>query len=893
MHARGTAVVVAVLLALPAAAQAADITVTTTDDPLAAGSQCSLRQAIAAANADAAVAGCSAGSGADVIHVPASTQPYKLLLPLGAQPDPLEGDLDITTSLTIAGAGRSQTVLDGNGIDRVLETGATAASVTVKNLTITGGRAPSGLAGADGTDFGGGNGLEVNGEYGGAGAPGGAILAAGSTLTLDNVVVSGNAAGDGGDGGNGAQAGNFYLDPAFGGPGGAGGDGGAIRTSRELVITSSLIADNAAGDGADGGHGGTIVGTPNNGGDDGADANGGSGGDGGRGGAIYAVGAAAAVSIADSVIRDNHSGTGGVGGKGGIAGISGAESGLIIGDPGDGRGGVGGEGGDGGAIDSLDGDVTIARSVLSANSSGDGNRGGDGGTGGSAGLGATPREGAVGRGGGGGRGGEGGALRVSGGTLDVSHSEISENATGRGGAGGAGGAGGKASDGTDTGESAGGGGGLGGQGGGVLATGPTTGSITETTLALNATGAGGNGGAGGSGPASSAGGNGLTPGVGALGLGSTATITVDRVTVAANTFDSPGRGGGAGTAPLRRAGADGQPAVSAGVTATGTVDLRRSIVAANRGAAQCVGTFGPGSGDTIIFPGFATCPATSVDPQLGPLRANGGPTQTMVPRAGSPALDAFACVGEDQRGVVRAKGAACDLGAVERSAPGASTGVAGDVTQTGAALAGSVQPGQVPTSYHFEYGTTTAYGAVTPETSAGSGADTAAAAASIGDLAPATTYHYRLVATNPDGVAEGADQTFTTAALPPGPASPPAGVLPVARVFAGVLLARSARLNPKGRAPVKVTCPAGTAGACTGTLTLTRTVIVKGKRKRETLGSARFTVAAGKTAAVLVPIKRSARARTTRASARAVAKDAAGTTKTRTTTVTLTPAKKR
>jgi hypothetical protein len=53
---------------------------------------------------------------------------------------------------------------------------------------------------------------------------------------------------------------------------------------------------------------------------------------------------------------------------------------------------------------------------------------------------------------------------------------------------------------------------------------------------------------------------------------------------------------------------------------------------------------------------------------LGSLGSNGGPTQTMVPNAGSPAIDAGggpACPATDQRGVARPQGKACDIGAVE------------------------------------------------------------------------------------------------------------------------------------------------------------------------------------------------------------------------------------
>jgi hypothetical protein len=46
--------------------------------------------------------------------------------------------------------------------------------------------------------------------------------------------------------------------------------------------------------------------------------------------------------------------------------------------------------------------------------------------------------------------------------------------------------------------------------------------------------------------------------------------------------------------------------------------------------------------------------------------------------------------------------------------------------------------------------------------SAGSGSSTVSVSAALGSLSPNTTYHYRLVATNADGTAFGADATFTT-----------------------------------------------------------------------------------------------------------------------------------
>src|SRR5262249_35448785 len=71
----------------------------------------------------------------------------------------------------------------------------------------------------------------------------------------------------------------------------------------------------------------------------------------------------------------------------------------------------------------------------------------------------------------------------------------------------------------------------------------------------------------------------------------------------------------------------------------------------------------------------ATCGGTlnSVDPNLGALADNGGPTQTLALLANSPAIDAGAdtiCAnspvsGLDQRGTTRPNGGHCDVGAYE------------------------------------------------------------------------------------------------------------------------------------------------------------------------------------------------------------------------------------
>jgi alpha-tubulin suppressor-like RCC1 family protein len=97
-------------------------------------------------------------------------------------------------------------------------------------------------------------------------------------------------------------------------------------------------------------------------------------------------------------------------------------------------------------------------------------------------------------------------------------------------------------------------------------------------------------------------------------------------------------------------------------------------------------------------------------------------------------------------------------------APNAHTAPVSADSGTGATLNGEVEANDLPTTFRFEYGTSTAYGssAPTPEGSAGSGTTAQAVTATVGELRPATVYHYRVVATNSDGTAYGQDQEFDT-----------------------------------------------------------------------------------------------------------------------------------
>jgi hypothetical protein len=100
--------------------------------------------------------------------------------------------------------------------------------------------------------------------------------------------------------------------------------------------------------------------------------------------------------------------------------------------------------------------------------------------------------------------------------------------------------------------------------------------------------------------------------------------------------------------------------------------------------------------------------------------------------------------------------------------PVVTTGAAANIEPSTAVINGTVNPKQAATTYFFQYGTTSLYGSVTGVTAVGSGNKGVKVSVPLASLAPATTYHYRLVAQNSKGITRGKHRTFRTKRQPLG-----------------------------------------------------------------------------------------------------------------------------
>jgi hypothetical protein len=109
----------------------------------------------------------------------------------------------------------------------------------------------------------------------------------------------------------------------------------------------------------------------------------------------------------------------------------------------------------------------------------------------------------------------------------------------------------------------------------------------------------------------------------------------------------------------------------------------------------------------------------------------------------------------------------------------ATTPTATSITSNSATLNASVIPGATGSSYHFEYGTTTAYGTSTPELGLGAGAVEVPVSSGTFALQPGTQYHFRLVATTNGQTVSSDDETFTTIPAAAVTTTPVTGVTPM------------------------------------------------------------------------------------------------------------------
>src|SRR3989338_5523193 len=198
------------MFATPALAATFTVTKVADTNDGACDADCSLREAIGAANVL---------PGADVITLPAGT--YTLSIGGGGEDLNATGDLDITGDVTINGAGDTTTIIDGGGIDRVL-TVFPATIVLIDAITVRNGNP-------------------------GAGFGAGGILNAG-TLTLTKSTVADNTGEDFGGGlyntGTLTLTDTTVSDNVLSGFNASGG-GGGIFSSGTLSLTRSTVSGNS------------------------------------------------------------------------------------------------------------------------------------------------------------------------------------------------------------------------------------------------------------------------------------------------------------------------------------------------------------------------------------------------------------------------------------------------------------------------------------------------------------------------------------------------------------------------------------------------------------------------------------------------------------------------
>jgi fibronectin-binding autotransporter adhesin len=583
------AIALAAILAVPAAANAGTVTVSTSADEFftAGGSGCSIREAISTAAANATTAnGCSynatGGINDTIQFASSSVDPVLTIAPTGNADDNASGDLDIEAdpategTLTIQGLGQSTTTVEGgvglsDGPDRLID--HEDGTLEIKDLTLKDGNTAAAAAGGG-----------IRSRPGNSAA---------DVLDLGNVTLSDNTADTNGGGidATGVSAVNvtnsiIELNDALG----AGASGGGINVGSnvtDFTLTDGQVTENTLG--------------PND------DLNNQGGG--------FANSSAGSVSISGTRISGNTAG-----------------------------------GGKGGGVANLAGTLNVSGATIAGNG------------------------GAF----------AGGGVSGAGVRTNINGSQVTENAVE-----------------TNSAVTLAAGGGI-----HVFTNAVLTDSVVAGNRVVEAEW-----------PATSLSG---------AGVSSANSVTLNRSTVSGNFFqgESPGDGSphfGAGVASNSSSShltllnstvtgnTDTDASTSAGTVAgfqTGTVvRVIQSTIARNPHSSAAFSLDFPGAGSTVELRGSviddgpsacgtftgtssynvdagASCPVGTggignAAPLLGPLGANGGPTETLALLAGSPAIDRVPLAGckddlggplaVDQRGLARPvpAGAGCDAGAYE------------------------------------------------------------------------------------------------------------------------------------------------------------------------------------------------------------------------------------
>jgi hypothetical protein len=197
-------------------------------------STCTLRAAIMNANLHA--------SGA-TIHLPAGI--YTLTLPIASPLDDSNGNLDISNTVTIIGAGAASTIIDAGALDGVFRLHPSAV-VTMTGLTIRGGNGGN-SASAGGIDNDGRLTLSYSRLVGNRTtvAGGGLLVGSGATASLDHDTVEGNSSSNGGGVLN---AGTLELDDSTVDFNTTSQEGGGVYNNSfgHLTVFNSTISNNSA-----------------------------------------------------------------------------------------------------------------------------------------------------------------------------------------------------------------------------------------------------------------------------------------------------------------------------------------------------------------------------------------------------------------------------------------------------------------------------------------------------------------------------------------------------------------------------------------------------------------------------------------------------------------------